>query len=103
GLRSPVPAAGAAIPGSGPSTPTSEATMTMDQRYRRNTPVQAEARLGESAASRFAGWIMHAPAERVPLVVAAPLWLLALIMHVAAHLGHFTRGAVAVTAVAAAI
>ena len=46
---------------------------------------------------------MHAPAERVPLVVAAPLWLLALVVHVAAHLGHFTRGAVAVTAVAAAI
>ena len=70
--------------------------MTMDQRYRRNTPVQAEARVGESAASRFAGWTMHAPAERVPLVVAAPLWLLALVVHVAAHLGHFTRGAMAV-------
>jgi hypothetical protein len=46
---------------------------------------------------------MHAPAERVPLAAAVPVWVLALVVHAVAHLGHVTRAAVAVTAVAAAV
>ena len=44
----------------------------------------------ESWLSRFAGWVMHAPAERLPLASAVPVWLAALLAHVIAHLGHVT-------------
>jgi hypothetical protein len=78
--------------------------MTLTRRGTRNTPTEAGGgRIGESAASRLAGWAMHAPAERVPLAAAVPVWVLALVAHVVAHLGHFTCAAVAVTAVAAAV
>jgi hypothetical protein len=57
--------------------------------------------LSDSVWSRFAAWAMHAPAERIPLAAALPVWVLALAVHVGTGLAHVTRAAAAVISVAA--
>jgi hypothetical protein len=69
--------------------------MTLTRRDDRSTPPAGGGEINaglmtESSLSRFAGWVAHAPAERLPLASAAPVWLAALIAHGIAHLGHVT-------------
>jgi hypothetical protein len=56
--------------------------------------------VADSAASRLARWLGHAPAERVPAVAVPAVWTAAEITHAAAGLGHFTPAAVVVSAAA---
>jgi hypothetical protein len=56
--------------------------------------------MADSASSRLARWLGHAPAERVPAIAVPAVWTAAEIIHAAAGLGHFTPVAVVVSAAA---
>lgn len=75
--------------------------MTLARRKSRNTPAVRDDGDGgglvtESALSRFAGWVMVAPARRAPLASAIPVWAVALAVHAVARLAHVTAAAAVV-------
>ena len=61
----------------------------------------AELEVTEPALGRFRGWLRHAPAERVPVVLIPAIWTATEIMHTAGVRGLFVGGAAALATAAA--